>query len=306
MATLLLDRPITLRDAGERLPARQIVPEVGRPIRWPGGEAVICTSSALVERAARSDSSFAAIFAMRSARTAWESAGREQRVVIAGPRSEGLGLTGPGVAEALLVSLQIPFMLEASGTPWHPNLRFVRLQDPGDDIAWLMAAALRRECLDGGRHGAAYAARIAGVLAARLVERHATLDCVQPLQGGLTGRRLRSCLDHIERNLHRDISLSELAELAGLSTTHLARAFRRSVGEPPYRYFRRRRIERAKELLATSDRGIAEIALECGYAAQSHFTSAFKAETMTTPAAYRRATREASDRNGSNDRTRSD
>ncbi len=293
MATLLLDTPLTLRDAEQRLPARPIAPEVGRPIRWPGGEAVICTPAALVERAARGESSFAAVFAIRGARTAWEAAGRDQRMVIAGPRSEGLGLTGPGVAEALLVSLQIPFMLEMSGTPWHPNLRFVRLADAGDDVAWLMAAALRRECLDGGRHGAAYAARIAATLATHLVERHATLDCVQPLQGGLTGRRLRSCLDHIERNLHRDISLAELAELAGLSTTHLARAFRRSVGEPPYRYFRRRRIERARELLATSDRGIAEIALECGYAAQSHFTSAFKAETMTTPAAFRREAREA-------------
>jgi AraC family transcriptional regulator len=200
---------------------------------------------------------------------------------------------GPARSPLLIVSLTPAFLLDAAGLAWHPNLSFAAARDGGDDIVWLMGVALRQECRDGGRHGSDYAARIAGVLAARLAERHVGLDTVRPLQGGLTGHRLRACLDHIERNLHREIALAELADLAGLSTAHFARAFRRSLGEPPYRYFRRRRIERAKALLAETDQGIAQVALECGYAAQSHFSSAFKLLTMTTPAAWRRAERES-------------
>lgn len=257
---------------------------------WPGGEAVACRADALADLPASPAGRFNMVFSSRG-QGKWEKQPADRRTLAAGPgpvSAEGLAPSAP----LLLVSLTPAFLLDAAGLAWHPNLGFRSTHDGGDDIAWLMGVALRQECRDGGRHGPDYAARIAGVLAARLAERHVRLDTVRPLQGGLTGHRLRACLDHIERNLHRDIALAELAELAGLSTPHFARAFRRSVGEPPYRYFRRRRIERAQALLAQTDQGIAQVALECGYAAQSHFSSAFKLLTMKTPAAYRRAERE--------------
>jgi len=195
--------------------------------------------------------------------------------------------------QLLAVALSPAFLLDAAGIAWHPNLAFRSHRDGGDGIAWLIAVALRRECREGGPHGPDYAVRLAGVLAARLAERRVRLDTVRSLQGGLTGHRLRACVDHIDGNLHRDVTLAEFAELAGLSVTHFARAFRKSLGKPPYRYFRRLRIGRAKALLAGSGQAIAQVALECGYAAQSHFSSAFKLLTMKTPAAaYRRAARE--------------
>jgi AraC-like DNA-binding protein len=258
------------------------------PVRWPGGEAQLCRADALPELPR---DRFVAAFACRDARGRWEAATGDRRLIAAGPGPLP-PLALPPATELLLIALEPSFLLDAAGRAWHPNLTFRTIADGGDDIAWLIGAALRRECADEGAHGPDYAARLAAVLAVRLAERHVRLDTVAPLQGGLTGHRLRTCLDHIERNLHREVTLAELAELAGLSTTHFARAFRRSLGEPPYRHFRRRRIERAKALLAGTEQGIAQIALECGYAAQSHFTSAFKMLTMTTPAAYRRAVRD--------------
>ncbi len=272
-------------------PIRQSLPRTGTRLRWPGGEAVLCRADALASLPAFPAGHFTILFAAKD-RGRWEKAEPERRIVDAGPRpasAAGFAASTP----LLAVALSPAFLLDAAGLAWHPNLAFRSARDGGDDIAWLMGVALRRECRDGGRHGPDYAARLAGVLAARLAERHVRLDTVRPLQGGLTGRRLRACLDHIERNLHRDVAIAELAGLAGLSATHFARAFRKSLGEPPYRYFRRRRIERAKTLLAETDQGIAEVALECGYAAQSHFSSAFKLLTMKTPAAWRRAAREA-------------
>ncbi|MCW3846947.1 AraC family transcriptional regulator [Sphingomonas sp. LB-2] len=276
--------------ASQCAPIRRFSPGPGKVLRWPGGEAVLCRADAFAALPAFPSGSFTILFSARD-RGRWELAAPERRVIDAGARP----LTAAGFAasaQLLAVALSPAFLLDAAGLAWHPNLAFRSARDGGDDIAWLMGVALRQECRDGGRHGPDYAARIAGVLAARLAERHVRLDTVRPLQGGLTGHRLRACLDHIERNLHRDLALAELAELANLSTPHFARAFRRSLGEPPYRYFRRQRIERAKRLLAETDQGIAEVALECGYAAQSHFSSAFKLLTMKTPAAYRRAERE--------------
>ena len=265
-------------------------PEAGARLRWPGGEAVLCRADALADLPAFPAGHFVTLFAAKD-RGGWEKAGADRRTIDVGPRpASAAGFAAS--AQLLAVALSPAFLLDAAGLAWHPNLAFRASRDGGDDIAWLIGVALRQECRDGGRHGPDYAARLAGVLAARLAERHVRLDTVRPLQGGLTGHRLRACLDHIDRNLHRDIALAELAELANLSTTHFARAFRKSLGEPPYRYFRRQRIERAKALLADTDQAIAQVALECGYAAQSHFSSAFKLLTMKTPAAYRRAARE--------------
>ena len=94
-------------------------------------------------------------------------------------------------------------------------------------------------------------------------------------------------LEFMEANLGRDLSLAEIAEAAGQSAYHFVRTFRSVMGTTPYRYVIRRRIERAKTLLRTSDEPVAQIGLACGFASQPHFTTAFKRETGVTPAAYR-------------------
>lgn len=271
----------------------------GSGVRWPGGEATLCRASAVAEARQAAGTAFVAIFAAQDARGRWEAAAAGRRIVRGGmsPLSPPTALAPS--SEVLVVALAPSFLLDSAGCAWHPRLDFRTVEDGGDDVAWLLAAALRQECRDGGVHGVDYAARLGATLAVRLAERHVRLDVEKPLQGGLSGHRLRSCLDHIDANLHRDVPLDELAGIAGLSTTHFARAFRNSLGEPPNRYFRRRRIERAKRLLVDSDQGIAQIALDCGYAAQSHFTTAFKQQTMTTPAAWRRSRREGGAIDGS-------
>ena len=65
-----------------------------------------------------------------------------------------------------------------------------------------------------------------------------------------------------------------------------ARAFRRSLGIPPYRYFVARRIDRAKELLAHSTADITAIATEAGFASPSHFSATFKARVGCTPSEF--------------------
>lgn len=85
------------------------------------------------------------------------------------------------------------------------------------------------------------------------------------------------------------IGLAELAGIAGVHPAHLARTFRAVHGCTTGEYARRLRVDRARELLATTDLPIATIAARCGFADQSHLTRVFRRTVGTTPARYRRA-----------------
>ncbi len=86
----------------------------------------------------------------------------------------------------------------------------------------------------------------------------------------------------------QDLALEELAALVSLSAKHFARAFRQSTGTPPHRWLIERRLDRAKAMLVEGDLDLAEIALACGFADQSHFTAAFRKLVGMTPGSYRR------------------
>ncbi|HVJ52713.1 MAG TPA: helix-turn-helix transcriptional regulator, partial [Aliidongia sp.] len=69
-------------------------------------------------------------------------------------------------------------------------------------------------------------------------------------------------------------------------------AFKRSLGEAPHAYIIARRLERARELMLTSDMGLSELALQCGFSDQAHFTKLFRSHVGKSPAAWRREHRE--------------
>jgi AraC family transcriptional regulator len=107
------------------------------------------------------------------------------------------------------------------------------------------------------------------------------------LKGGLSPARRRRVTDYIEARLGEPLRLSDMAGEAGLSEFHFLRSFCDSMGAAPHAYVSRRRIERAKRMLASGD-PIAEIAAACGFSSQSHLTRAFRQLTGATPAAWRK------------------
>jgi AraC-like DNA-binding protein len=84
---------------------------------------------------------------------------------------------------------------------------------------------------------------------------------------------------------------SEVAREAGVHPMHLARAFRAHYGASMGEFVRRRRLEWAMERLARSDDPIATIALQAGFADQSHLTRLLRRHTGVTPRRYRDAVR---------------
>lgn len=109
--------------------------------------------------------------------------------------------------------------------------------------------------------------------------------------GGLTPQALQRIREYIEANLTESIELETLAEIAGLSKWHFARAFKQSVGTPPHLYLIQRRLQRAQELIAETDLSLALIALKSGFSDQSHFSRRFVMLFGVTPRSFRRSKR---------------
>ena len=84
-----------------------------------------------------------------------------------------------------------------------------------------------------------------------------------------------------------------LPENVGLSTSHFSRAFRQSMGLPPYKWRLDRRVATAKEMMLNGNRSLPEIATDCGFTDQSHLTRVFTGYVGTSPAAWRRQWRVA-------------
>lgn len=82
--------------------------------------------------------------------------------------------------------------------------------------------------------------------------------------------------------------VADLARLCGLSRSYFTRAFKVSLGLPPHHWLMNYRIQRAEEMLERTNDSISSIALNCGFADQSHLTRIFHAEVGSSPAAWRR------------------
>jgi AraC family transcriptional regulator len=151
-----------------------------------------------------------------------------------------------------------------------------------------LARELRTDCAMSKLHFDALTTSI-GVQLVRRWSNHRAR--IKPFQGGLPTARLRRVEEFLMAHLADDIGLEDLAAIADLSAKHFARAFRQSTGMPPHRWLIERRIDRAKALLMEDRLNLAEIALTCGFADQSHFTAAFRKSVGATPAIFRRESR---------------
>jgi AraC family transcriptional regulator len=137
-----------------------------------------------------------------------------------------------------------------------------------------------------------YVESLGAALAAHLVHKYASAEKPRSARRRrLVRPGLAAVLDYIDQNLDGRLSLPKLAEIARLSVFAFVRSFKTSTGLPPHRYVLRRRVERAKLLLADAALNIADVALRCGFGDQSAFTTTFRRLTLQTPSAYRESLR---------------
>jgi AraC family transcriptional regulator len=167
-----------------------------------------------------------------------------------------------------------------------PQLRDKRVES----IVWAIKADLE----DDNPSDPLYIDLLANALAVRLIEISVGVKQAPrtPNAPCMSKRQLKLFIDFIESNLARNLSLAELATVAGVSTTHLKTLFRNSTGTPVHRYVIGRRIEYARALLATTSMPASQVALAAGFAHQSHMASTMKRILGHTPGEINRTLNE--------------
>lgn len=105
--------------------------------------------------------------------------------------------------------------------------------------------------------------------------------------GGLAPWQERRVKELLRMKLAEGMPLIELARECGLSPSAFVRGFKRSTGMSPHQWLLMRRVDRAMELMHDHSRTLADIALSCGFADQSHFTRIFTAKVGVRPGVYR-------------------
>jgi AraC family transcriptional regulator len=141
---------------------------------------------------------------------------------------------------------------------------------------------------DGSPAGTIYGESLANALAVYLLTRYGVHRVTpQVFKGGLPGRRLKRVLDYIADNLDENISLSQLAAIAGMSPHYFSALFKRSTGRAPHQYVLLQRIERAKQGLRDPKHSIIDAGLDAGFQNPSHFARVFRKVVGTTPSSFR-------------------
>ena len=99
--------------------------------------------------------------------------------------------------------------------------------------------------------------------------------------------KVRKIVDAVRSNIHRRLSLEDLAGLVSLSRSHLCHSFKAEMGMSVGQYLKYIRMQRAGELLETTRLSVKEVAAAVGMFDQSHFVRAFKKSHGLTPTQFR-------------------
>jgi AraC family transcriptional regulator len=99
---------------------------------------------------------------------------------------------------------------------------------------------------------------------------------------------LRRAQEMIADMSSEDLGIADIAEAVGVHRVYLARQYIRHLGCTPGDDLRRRRVERATQLIMTGDQALSDIALACGFCDQSHLNRAFLQQWGMTPMSFKK------------------
>ncbi len=202
----------------------------------------------------------------------------------------GLAVSGRSSHLGTIVMVELAPRLVSAAAPSGGRVELRPAYGVDDPLLAQLVAALRDEASAGATAGGCLYVESLGIaLAAHLVHKYAAAaPPPRDQHGALSASELRRVLEYIDAHLGTDIALDHLAQAAGMNVFAFVRHFKQATGLPPHQYVLRRRIERARSLLADTGVSLVEIALRCGFGDQSSFSTAFRRWTRLTPGGYRR------------------
>lgn len=103
--------------------------------------------------------------------------------------------------------------------------------------------------------------------------------------------RIKAVVEFIEHSYADQITLMQLAELASMSEAYFCRFFKKITTKSPITYLNYYRVQRAAQLLTSTDSKIMEVALDVGFNSLSYFNTVFRQRFDCTPKQYRKSAR---------------
>jgi AraC family transcriptional regulator len=220
------------------------------------------------------------------------------------PKTGAIWLSPAGVGKEIAITAPIPQTLHL----YLPTTLFDRLKDDfnlpaapansirhavgiGDDVIDQIGRSILSELTVETAASRVYVEAASLTLAARLLHKHCDSGACAPTESAvhsLDHIRLRRVLDYIAANIKDDITLVNLAGIAGYSPFHFARKFTLAMGVSPHRYISRIRLENAMAQLAARKLPLAQVALNAQFSSQASFTRAFHRAVGVTPKQYQR------------------
>ncbi|NLB41530.1 MAG: helix-turn-helix transcriptional regulator, partial [Clostridiales bacterium] len=100
---------------------------------------------------------------------------------------------------------------------------------------------------------------------------------------------VQKAIDYIETYYSSNITIQNISDAIYISPPHLQKVFLKHVGITPYQYIMDYRHQRAKKLLETTAASIEEIARQCGFVNNAHFSTTFKQKEGMPPLSYKKS-----------------
>jgi AraC family transcriptional regulator len=223
------------------------------------------------------------------------------------PKTGAIWCSPAGVGKEIVITAPIPQTMHL----YLPTALFNRLKDDfnlpaspahsihyvagiRDEVIQHIGCSILSELTNETAAGRMYVEAASLTLGARLLQKYCDSGACAPTESsahGLNHIRLRRVLDYIAANIEDDITLVDLAGIAGYSVFHFARKFTLAMGISPHNYISRMRLENAMVELAAGKLPLAEIALNAQFSSQASFTRAFHRAIGMTPGEYQRRRR---------------
>lgn len=199
-------------------------------------------------------------------------------------------LTAPGVShsfgsgtEGKLITMELKFMLE---DPWLRE-RTAELPSAVEDSSGQLRQLLER-ILQEEENSGLYRRELMELRLRELLYLLLRISNGEESTGETAGEAaMRPVLLYIRDNLHRSITLEDLAAAAHLEKAYFSRKFKAVSGYTPMEYLRHTRLTKARELLRYSDMSVTQIAEALGFKSLHHFSKAFHQFAGVSPMAYK-------------------
>jgi AraC-like DNA-binding protein len=99
---------------------------------------------------------------------------------------------------------------------------------------------------------------------------------------------VRKACTFMNKHFHEEININDVVDYLGVSEVYLYKRFEKEIGQTPNGYLHTLRLEKACELLVSTDKSITEIAMETGFSSSQYFATVFRKYSGETPSVFRR------------------